>query len=180
MELVCIVNESACFVFSVIIPMLNVSIFVLLPLAACSTFFFSAAFRLVNSLSRFLSSLMSCALLILQLLCSSAFLLASRRAAMRDWRESRRFLIMRSLVWYSDSLVLTHAAQQEWRLDPSQSAQLLLLPPPPRRDAIIARPNSTGGKRRRSISGRPARGGAGARERRCRGEGRGCASRLRA
>jgi hypothetical protein len=30
--------------------------------------------------------------------------LASRRAAMRDWRESRRFLIMRSLAWYSDSL----------------------------------------------------------------------------
>jgi len=40
---------------------------------------------------------------------------------------------MRSLVWYSTSLALTHAAQQEGRLDPSQRAQLLL----PRRDAIL-------------------------------------------
>jgi hypothetical protein len=43
---------------------------------------------------------------------------------------------MRSLVWYSTSLALTHAAQQEGRLDPSQSAQQLL----PRRDAIFFAP----------------------------------------
>lgn len=43
---------------------------------------------------------------------------------------------MRSLAWYSTSLALTHAVQQEGRLDPSQSAQLLL----PRRDAILLAP----------------------------------------
>jgi hypothetical protein len=95
---------------------------------------------------------------------------ASRRAAMREWRESRRVLIMRSFAWYSINLpksraaaagrmritqkrcklapssvdirrrtrsylLLTHMEQQEGRLDPSQSAQLLL-----RRDAILLAP----------------------------------------
>jgi hypothetical protein len=40
-------------------------------------------------------------------------------------------------------LVLTHAAQQEGRLDPSQSAQQLLVLP--RRDAIISLPIRRGG-----------------------------------
>jgi len=49
---------------------------------------------------------------------------------------------MRSLVWYSTSLALTHEAQQDGRLDPSQSAQLLL----PRRDAILSAPIQRKGK----------------------------------
>ena len=76
---------------------------------------------------------------------------------MRDWRVSRRFLLRRSVAWYSNSLVLTHAAQQEGRLDPSQSAQLLLvLPLLARREVIISRRFEG---RRSRIPGCPVRGG---------------------
>lgn len=59
MALVCIVDESVCFVFSVIKATFNVPLFTFRSLDACLTFIFSIAVRLFSSLSRSLSSLAS-------------------------------------------------------------------------------------------------------------------------
>ena len=74
--------------------------------------------------------------------------LASRRAAIRPWRESRRLLIMRSLVWYSTSL-------RKW---------MLLLPRVDARGATRRQVGSTAQPPRRAAAGadrgRAARRGA--------------------
>jgi hypothetical protein len=93
--------------------------------------------------------------------------LASRRAAIQPWRESRRLLIMRSLMWYSTSLRKTQPKSNSGRMMRNFAGRIKTLPEILERERwmlLLPRVDARGATRRQvgSTAQPPRRAAAGA------------------